>query len=49
MTPDEVERGLAQLAEDLSTGRWDRKYGALRTQAKLDVGYRYIIADAPSV
>lgn len=35
---------LARLAADLDRGAWDAKYGALRQQETLDLGYRLIVA-----
>jgi SAM-dependent methyltransferase len=41
---DTVNCGLAQLSEDLRSGRWEKLFGHLRTQASADLGYRLIIA-----
>ncbi|HET6407851.1 MAG TPA: class I SAM-dependent methyltransferase [Chthoniobacteraceae bacterium] len=48
MRPDDLESGLESLAGDLKSGRWDLKYGALRTQEFFDAGYRFIIVEAKS-
>jgi SAM-dependent methyltransferase len=45
MDQDELESGLEQLQDDLKSGRWDAKYGALRTQDSYEVGYRFIVAE----
>jgi SAM-dependent methyltransferase len=42
--PVAVERGIDRLARDLSSGRWDRRNGHLRTLDSLDVGYVLLIA-----
>ena len=41
---EEVRRGLAKLQADLESGRWDERYGHLRTQPELDVGLRLVAA-----
>jgi SAM-dependent methyltransferase len=41
---DVVERGLAQLSDDLRTGRWEKLFGYLRAQERVDLGYRLVIA-----
>lgn len=45
MDPAVVERGVAQLAADLASGRWDDRHGHLRSLAALDVGYRIVVSD----
>jgi SAM-dependent methyltransferase len=40
---DAVERGIDRLERDLSTGRWDRRNGHLRTLDTLDLGYVLLI------
>ncbi|PZD71798.1 putative methyltransferase [Acaryochloris thomasi RCC1774] len=42
MAVEERQRGMASLKADLESGAWDRRYGALRRQKQLDVGYRFI-------
>ena len=46
LEPAAVEQGVAQLAADLRSGAWDDRYGELRLQHELDVGYRLVIAGA---
>lgn len=43
LAPDVVEAGLAQLAEDLATGRWAERNGDLLHRAELDCGYRLVV------
>ncbi|AKH83867.1 MerR family transcriptional regulator [Streptomyces sp. CNQ-509] len=38
--------GLAALAADLTTGRWQRRHADLLTRDTIDVGYRLLVADA---
>jgi SAM-dependent methyltransferase len=46
MEPDEIGRGLAALAADLESGRWDERHGHLREQAEeLDLGLRLLVAE----
>ena len=40
-----LEYGLARLADDLSSGAWEERYGELRHQPAYDAGYRLVIAD----
>ena len=40
-----VDRAVAAVTLDLSTGAWDAKHGALRTLPHHDVGLRLIVAD----
>jgi SAM-dependent methyltransferase len=42
IAPAEAERGLMALREDLESGRWDERYGHLRTTPELDIGLRLI-------
>lgn len=44
--PTEVELGVKQLAEDLSTGQWDAKYGSIQSLTEFDAGYRFLCADS---
>ena len=37
-----VQKGAAKLRNDLQSGKWDAKYGYLRTQKKFDAGFRFI-------
>jgi SAM-dependent methyltransferase len=45
---DETRMGSAmtRLADDLATGRWQARHGALCAAESLDLGYRLIIAEA---
>jgi SAM-dependent methyltransferase len=42
-----VSRALRQLRADLASGKWDERYGHLRTTPAWDVGLRLIQADTP--
>lgn len=44
LSPEEAEEGLAALRADLKNGRWDERYGHLRTVPELDVGLRLVVA-----
>ncbi|MCY1143385.1 methyltransferase domain-containing protein [Actinoplanes sp. Pm04-4] len=44
--PGAVQRGLARLERDLSSGAWDRAYGYLRRQAEREGALRLITAAA---
>ena len=44
LAPQVVQTGLAQLAMDLRSGRWDEQFGWLRRQESLDLDYRVVIA-----
>jgi len=39
-----VARGIERLAEDLASGRWQRRYGDLLERDELDLGLRLIVA-----
>jgi SAM-dependent methyltransferase len=41
----EVRSGLARLRADLASGAWERRHGALRAHAELDLGYRLVVAE----
>ena len=45
--PATLEAGLARLADDLATGRWDARLGHLRAQRDADLGYRLVVAERP--
>jgi SAM-dependent methyltransferase len=45
MDRDEIDNGLAKLAADIESGRWDERNGHLRTQSELDVGLRLLTAE----
>jgi hypothetical protein len=40
-----VDAVIARLADDLNTGRWDKRHGELRTLPALDVGVRIVRAE----
>jgi ubiquinone/menaquinone biosynthesis C-methylase UbiE len=44
MPQAELSTGIEKLREDLNSGVWDHKYGALREQNHYDAGYRIIVA-----
>ncbi len=44
--PSMVEAGLARLAADLQSGRWQREHAGLLKLTQLDLGYRLITAAA---
>jgi hypothetical protein len=46
LPPHVVQAGLARLADDLRSGRWDARFGELRQQEHVDLGYRLIVAPA---
>lgn len=37
--------GLEKLRRDISSGEWEKKYGYLRNESELDIGYRLIVFD----
>jgi SAM-dependent methyltransferase len=41
------EAGLGRLRADLDSGAWQARYGHLRTQSALDMGYRIITVQLP--
>ncbi|MEX2393920.1 MAG: class I SAM-dependent methyltransferase [Actinomycetota bacterium] len=41
-----VAAGIERLASDISSGRWDERYGYLRDAPEQDFGYRLIVASA---
>jgi SAM-dependent methyltransferase len=43
--PEHVHRGVRRLADDLGSGRWEARHGALRARTSLDLGYRLVVAD----
>jgi SAM-dependent methyltransferase len=45
LPPEQVRQGLARLANDLSSGRWQARHGALRERESLDLGYRLLVAE----
>ena len=44
MDADERDAGMKRLADDLALGRWDERFGHLRTTTRLDIGYRLVVA-----
>jgi SAM-dependent methyltransferase len=40
----DVEAGLARLRDDLASGAWLGRYGALLERATIDLGYRLVVA-----
>jgi SAM-dependent methyltransferase len=43
---DQVEAGVARLREDLASGAWDARHGALRGLSHMDMGLRIVVSDA---
>ncbi|WP_436786226.1 class I SAM-dependent methyltransferase [Yinghuangia sp. YIM S10712] len=43
--PDVLAPGLAVLADDLATGRWQDRYTDLLALDSIDVGYRLLVSD----
>ena len=41
----DVEAGMARLADDLASGEWSRRYGALLEQKTYDAGYRLVVTE----
>jgi SAM-dependent methyltransferase len=39
-----LDQGMARLRRELTDGTWDAKYGDLRSQADVDLGYRVLVA-----
>ena len=40
--PGAVDQGIARLAEDLASGTWKKRHGAMLDLAELDAGYRFV-------
>lgn len=40
-----VDRVVNEVADDLATGTWDRRWGHLRTLTEYDAGLRLVVAD----
>lgn len=38
------ERGLARLADDLASGEWEQRHGALMAEQSYDAGYRLVVS-----
>jgi SAM-dependent methyltransferase len=50
LLPDDVvERGVQRLADDLSSGAWERRFGDIRDLDELDVCYRLIVSRGDAV
>jgi SAM-dependent methyltransferase len=47
LAPAVVASGVARLADDLATGRWESRYGHLRAEREADLGYRLVVAERP--
>jgi hypothetical protein len=43
LDPAVVDRNVARLAAELADGRWEAKYGHLRAQDSVDLGYRLVL------
>ena len=41
-----IEEGLARLRRDLEVGTWERRFGHLRNEDDLDLGYRLVIKES---
>jgi SAM-dependent methyltransferase len=44
LAPEMLADGVDHLRHDLDTGRWDERYGHLRSMTEADYGYRLVIA-----
>jgi SAM-dependent methyltransferase len=44
LDPAVLERGLAQLRNDLDSGAWQRRYSGLLSREELDIGIRLVVA-----
>jgi SAM-dependent methyltransferase len=42
---DQVEAGVARLRDDLASGAWDARHGALRRLSHMDMGLRIVISE----
>jgi ubiquinone/menaquinone biosynthesis C-methylase UbiE len=42
LPPEAIERGQQRLRADLESGRWDERFGHLRTLPELDIGLRLV-------
>jgi ubiquinone/menaquinone biosynthesis C-methylase UbiE len=40
--PGTVDQGIARLAEDLASGAWEKRHGAVLDLDELDAGYRFV-------
>lgn len=41
---NDAEQGIARLADDLASGEWQRRYGALLAEDSYDAGYRMVVS-----
>jgi SAM-dependent methyltransferase len=46
LAPELRERLINQLRDDLASGAWDAKHGALRDLDEIDLGYRLLVAQS---
>jgi ubiquinone/menaquinone biosynthesis C-methylase UbiE len=46
--PEEVEEGVERLRNDLDSGRWEERYGAVRHLSEFDTGYRFLVVPSSS-
>lgn len=44
LEPADVDERMGRLADDLASGAWDARHGALRERSSLDAGYRLVIS-----
>jgi SAM-dependent methyltransferase len=44
LSPELLAEGVKHLRDDLETGRWDERYGHLRSMTEADYGYKLVIA-----
>lgn len=45
LSPETIARGQERLRADLESGRWDERFGHLRTLPELDIGLRLVRAE----
>ncbi len=46
ISDEQLEPGLRRLAEDLSSGAWERRYAELLEREEMDFGYRLIVRES---
>jgi SAM-dependent methyltransferase len=44
IAPEVLAEGVERLRDDLQTGRWDQRYGHLRSMTEADYGYKLVMA-----
>jgi SAM-dependent methyltransferase len=44
LAPEVLAEGVDHLRDDLETGRWDTRYGHLRSMTEADYGYKLVIS-----